>query len=97
MNTQTHKDLKKIKSFLFKKMYTNKIIIDELSKATSKMIYMFEYLLDNPLNLPSSWHYLNNVYILELEKIKQARVVCDYMAGMTDNYFNYQFKNFKLN
>ena len=97
MNSKTFKDLKKIKSFLFKKMYTNKIILEDLNKATSKMIYMFEYLLDNPLNLPTSWYYLNNVYILELDKLTQARLVCDYMAGMTDNYFNYQFNNFKLN
>ena len=79
-------------------MYTNKSITEELNIATSNMSKMFDYLLNNPLNLPvENWHYFNNISILELDKNAQARLVCDYISGMTDNYFNFQCKNFNLN
>ena len=89
MNLKTYEELKKIKNFLFEKMYTNKSITEELNIATSNMSKMFEYLLNNPLNLPKNWHYFNNISILELDKNAQARLVCDYISGMTDNYFNF--------
>tara|TARA_B100001540_G_scaffold177342_1_gene156507 strand:+ start:1232 stop:2413 length:1182 start_codon:yes stop_codon:yes gene_type:complete len=97
MNLKTYEELKKIKNFLFEKMYTNKSITEELNIATSNMSKMFDYLLNNPLNLPKNWHYFNNISILELDKTAQARMVCDYISGMTDNYFNFQCKNFNLN
>ena len=97
MNSKTYEDLKKIKNFLLEKMYTNKCITDELNTATFNIKKMFEFLLHNPLNLPKNWHYLNNISILELDKNTLARLICDYIAGMTDNYFNYQYKNYKLN
>ena len=57
---------------------------------------MFNFLHENPNKLPISWQFSEDISILEVDKSKRKRVVCDYISGMTDTYFNLKIKEFNL-
>lgn len=69
-----------IKRFLHARVYSTSALEEERLRATEGIGRMFSYYLANPSGLPAS----------QRERMKDApphRVVCDYIAGMTDGYF----------
>jgi dGTPase len=67
------------KQFLYEALYDSKPLQPEKTKAQKIIGDVFSHLMANPDALPRSYR----------EKVgdeKLARVVCDYIAGMTDNY-----------
>ena len=74
---------KKIKSFLFEKVYNHKNLIikrDNVEKIISKL---FKYFYSFPNKLPLDWRKID-------EPIE--RIICDYISGMTDRYASRLFK-----
>ena len=71
--------LKTLRSFMFERVYRNPIAKAEESKAKDMLQRMFEYYVTHPEALPEDFHPQ-----LSFEGIE--RNVCDYIAGMTDNY-----------
>jgi dGTPase len=67
------------KSFLFEALYNCKPLEPEKRKAEKVLTEVFEHLLAHPEALPPS-------YRAKAEKESLPRVVCDYIAGMTDHY-----------
>ncbi len=67
------------KSFLYEALYNCKSLEPEKRLAEKVVTEVFEHLIAHPEALPQS--YRENV-----GKESLARVVCDYIAGMTDHY-----------
>ena len=71
--------LKDLRSFMFEKVYRNPVAKGEESKAKDMLKKMFEYYVNHPEALPEDFQP-------QLSFDGMERTVCDYIAGMTDNY-----------
>lgn len=71
--------LKDLRSFMFEKVYRNPVAKGEESKAKDMLQKLFEYYFAHPECLPEDFQPQMSFDGLE-------RTVCDYIAGMTDNY-----------
>ena len=71
--------LKTLRSFMFERVYRNPVAKSEEARAQDMLQRMFEYYVENPEALPEDFHPQLSFEGLE-------RNVCDYIAGMTDNY-----------
>jgi dGTPase len=67
------------KAFLYKTLYESKPLQPEKYKAEKVVTETFDFLVAHPDALPPS-------YREKTQHEKLARVVCDYIAGMTDHY-----------
>ena len=79
MKIENEKALKDLRSFMFENVYRNPVAKGEESKAKDMLSRMFEYYITHPEALPDDFHPQLSFEGLE-------RTVCDYIAGMTDNY-----------
>lgn len=68
-----------LRSFLFSKIYRNPVAKGEESKARAMIQALYEYYLKHPEKLPAD-------FIPQLDFEGMPRVICDYIAGMTDKY-----------
>jgi len=73
------KALKDLRSFMFERVYRSPVAKAEESKAKDMLQRLFEYYYANPDRLPEDFHP-------QMSFDGLARTVCDYVAGMTDNY-----------
>ena len=73
------KALKDLRSFMFERVYRNPVAKGEESKAKAMLGRLFEYYMKHPDALPEDFHP-------QLSFDGMERTVCDYIAGMTDNY-----------
>ena len=73
------KAMKELRAFLFERVYRNPVAKGEETKAQDMLSRLFEYYIARPEALPGDFHPQ-----LSFEGIE--RTVCDYIAGMTDNY-----------
>ena len=73
------KALTQLRSFMFERVYRNPVAKAEESKAKQMLKRLFEYYCQYPEKLPIDFQPQ-----LSFEGI--TRTVCDYIAGMTDNY-----------
>ena len=71
--------LKTLRAFMFERVYRNPVAKSEERRAQDMLQRMFEYYVKNPEALPEDFHPQLSFEGLE-------RTVCDYIAGMTDNY-----------
>ena len=71
--------LRDLRSFMFEHVYRNPVAKGEERKAQDMLQRMFEHYLKHPEALPEDFHPQMSFEGLE-------RTVCDYIAGMTDNY-----------
>ena len=71
--------LKDLRSFMFERVYRNPVAKGEEQKAKDMLCRLFEYYYKNPSQLPEDFQPQMSFDGLE-------RTVCDYIAGMTDNY-----------
>lgn len=67
------------KRYLYETLYTCAALEREHAKAERVVTELFEFWVDHPEHLPES-------YMAEIERDGAARVVADYIAGMTDNF-----------
>ena len=68
-----------LKHVLRAHVYNSEMVIAERSSSTAKIARLFEYLLDRPDVLPAG-------YLEDAADLPRHRVVCDYIAGMTDGF-----------
>ena len=73
------KALKDLRSFMFERVYRNPVAKGQESKAQVMLQKLFEYYYAHPESLPEDFQPQMSFEGLE-------RTVCDYIAGMTDNY-----------
>ncbi len=76
-------DLSRLRGFLFQRMYKHYRLNRTRSYAKRTLNEMFHLFLAEPDTLPTEWFEL--VCAKDTETAR-ARVICDYIAGMTDAY-----------
>jgi dGTPase len=78
---------RQMKEFLYHNVYYSPAIKGDKEHGEQMIAELFEYFMQLPQELPPSYQ----------EKMQQEelhRVVCDYIAGMTDNYVQQQHRRF---
>ncbi len=78
-----YQELKAIRGFLFHRMYRAPSVMEERAKVTAMVHDLFPLFMADPLRLPPDWHGDVGRAASEAEV---ARVVCDYISGMTDRF-----------
>lgn len=79
MTPQIQKALADLRSFMFARVYHNPVAKGEESKAKDMLQMLFRFYVDHPEQLPADFQP-------QLSFDGLGRTVCDYIAGMTDNY-----------
>ena len=74
-----------LRSFMFERVYRNPVAKGEESKARHIIQELFKYYIEYPEKLPAD-------FLPQLDLEGLPRVVCDYVAGMTDKYAVYKFE-----
>ncbi len=72
-----HKDL--IKKYLYKHLYTHADFVPAKEAGRRIIQDLFQLYLDDPSRMPAS-------YAAQTREMPPQRVICDYIAGMTDSY-----------
>ena len=78
-----HKDLKVIRDFLFTKMYRHGDVLRMRRKTAIVVKDLFAIFIEDPQLLPDEWR--DDAVHARSSEIR-ARVVADYIAGMTDRF-----------
>ncbi|MGB0900994.1 deoxyguanosinetriphosphate triphosphohydrolase [Halocynthiibacter sp.] len=76
-------DLKIVRNFLFTRMYRAPSVVEMRKKVTQVVKDLFPYFLENPQELPDNWQ---RDISDPADKMMLARLVADYVSGMTDRF-----------
>ena len=76
-------DLQDIRSFLFERMYRAPKVMEKRAEVSRVVEALFPFFLDNPMEMPDRWHAEIR---MATNKTALARLVSDYIAGMTDRF-----------
>ncbi|MEL6837705.1 MAG: deoxyguanosinetriphosphate triphosphohydrolase [Pseudomonadota bacterium] len=76
-------DLKVIRRFLFKRMYRAPAVVDMREVVTKMIDELFPFFMENTGELPKQWR---KDVADAADKTTLARIVADYIAGMTDRF-----------
>ncbi len=85
MRPEFTRAMDELRGFMFERVYRNPVAKGEESKARDILKRLFEYYMANPDRLPPDFRP-------QLDFDGMERVVCDYIAGMTDKYAIYKFE-----
>jgi len=77
MSSSTYADMMSLRKFMFENVYN--VLAERDSQAFMVIEKLYKYFLENTSKLPDEYRLL-------LDKWEPSVVVCDYIAGMTDNY-----------
>lgn len=88
MSKEKAQAMQELRAFMFQNVYKNPMAKGEELKAQKLLEALYVYYTSNPEKLPSE--YLHKI---QYEQEKTEQVVCDYIAGMTDQYAILQFRN----
>ncbi len=75
-----------IKHFLHEMVYESEALVAERGESMHRIAELFAYFLDHPGRLPESHRE-------EFQRLPPYRVVCDYIAGMTDGFFERTYRD----
>lgn len=79
--------MQELRSFMFSSVYCNPVAKGQEAKAENMLQELYKYYLDYPERMAEEYVYLINELGEEPE-----RVVCDYIAGMSDQYSVMKFE-----
>lgn len=79
LSQQVEKALQELREFMFERVYRNPVAKGEETKAREMLKRLYEYYYTHPEALPEDFQPQMSLEGME-------RTVCDYIAGMTDNY-----------
>ncbi len=86
MDSETDAAMTELRSFMFKEVYFNPKAKSEETKACTMLEQLYTYFVHNPEKMPEERRrYLSTT--------APERVVCDFIAGMTDRYAIALFEN----
>jgi len=74
-------DLKTIRAFLFTNMYRHPQVVEERVRSDRIVRDLFSAFMEDPKRLPEAWRDE-----VPFEERARARMISDYIAGMTDRY-----------
>ncbi|HWR15119.1 MAG TPA: deoxyguanosinetriphosphate triphosphohydrolase [Terriglobales bacterium] len=78
---------RQVKEFLYANLYYSRELKPDKSRAEEVVAELFEFWMEHPDDLPSSYQSKSQTESL-------ARVVCDYIAGMTDGFIDAQYQKY---
>ncbi len=81
---QMFSDLREIRQFLFQRMYRAPSVMEKRAEVTQVVEGLFPLFLENPQMLPRHW--ARQIDEAAQDRTALARMVADYIAGMTDRY-----------
>ncbi|MEL6701937.1 MAG: dGTP triphosphohydrolase, partial [Pseudomonadota bacterium] len=76
-------DLQAVRKFLFTQMYRAPSVMEKRAEVTCVVEDLFPFFMGAPENLPGEWH--GDVAAAQTDTML-ARLVADYIAGMTDRF-----------
>jgi len=76
---------RQLKRFLYSRVYSSPVLCEERERSSAMIAELFGWFLEDPARLPSP-------YREEAGDAPPHRVVCDYIAGMTDSFFHRTFE-----
>ncbi len=76
-------ELKEIRAFLFSRMYRAPSVVEMRQQVTTVVEELFPLFMDRPELLPEEW---SDDVANARDETARARLVADYIAGMTDRY-----------
>lgn len=79
MDSETYTAFDSLHNFMFERVYRNPVAKGEEGKAVELVERLYRYFVEDPKKLPEEF-----INMLDLHGAE--RVVCDYIAGMTDRY-----------
>jgi len=88
MSAEVYEAMMELRQYMFDSVYTNSVAKAEEAKAKGILHTLFETFLQNP-------NKLREVGLSDVT-LNGEREICDYIAGMTDNYAIYVFKSLFL-
>ncbi len=88
LSLSAERDRREAKEFLYSNLYFSKTLDPEKDDAEKVIRELFAFWLAKPENLPSA-------YQAKAKQEPLARIVCDYIAGMTDNYIYEQYEKYQ--
>ena len=80
-----------LRAYMFKSVYTNPVAKSQESKAEQMVKELYQYYLKHVELLPKEYRVM-----MEEQGESAERVVCDYVAGMTDRYAVTKFKEISI-
>lgn len=86
-STEVEKERRQAKDYLYANLYLSPSLASEKESAERVITELFDFWMAKPESLPASYR----------EKARQeplARVICDYIAGMTDTYTYEQYEKY---
>lgn len=81
MSDETDEAMRGLRQFMFECVYSNPVAKGEEYKAKRMLTALYNYYLENLLEMPEEYRML-----IEKKNQRAERVVCDYIAGMSDQY-----------
>jgi dGTPase len=78
-NPQIAAENAELKKFLLERLYNDPAIVMDRERSVEALGQLFKFYLDHPDAMPRSYTEL-------AQRSSRYRVVCDYIAGMTDHY-----------
>lgn len=84
MSDEINEAMMSLRAFMFQAVYTNSAAKGEDEKAKKVVLTLFETFMKNPELLPEAPKAM-------IERFGKEQTVCDYIAGMTDNFAIYKF------
>lgn len=80
---QVTEELHEIHRFLFDRMYRAPSVVKTRQEVAEVVRRLFAYLMENPQQLPQMWEH--DIASAQDDHAR-ARLICDYLSGMTDRY-----------
>ncbi len=68
-----------LKKFLLARLYNNPAIVGDRQRSVEALAQLFDFYMEHPESMPKAYTEL-------AQHAPKYRVVCDYVAGMTDHY-----------
>jgi dGTPase len=87
LSAEVEEERRATKSFLYENLYFSPSLSDEKDDAEVVVASLFSYWMERPSDLPHQYQ----------EKARQEplpRIICDYIAGMTDHFIYEQYDRF---
>ncbi|HYD15218.1 MAG TPA: deoxyguanosinetriphosphate triphosphohydrolase [Hyphomicrobium sp.] len=75
-------DLTALKAFLMQRVYRSRRVMDVMEEAQAVVARLFERYFSDPATLPEAWRAAQE----GLSERARARLIADFVAGMTDRY-----------
>lgn len=87
MSPKVEAAMRGLRGWMFENVYKNHAAKAEESKAQQLIVRLYQYYMEYTDQLPEEY-----LFMMKERQEKKARVVCDYIAGMSDSYAIDQFE-----